>query len=110
MNVKRTDRGFERVNFEDAYGKECSLQASSAIGDYDDSVDRPGTSFVWLGINEPVPRVMSAGEGWKDLPLPEGVLLAGRMHLSREQVQELLVHLTAWLATGSLSPEEGVSL
>ncbi len=74
MIVTKTDRGFERIDFGDWNDKPCSLQQSSAILDhYPDAFDRPGSSAVWLGRDD------------------------GRAHLSREQVAELVRHLTAWL-------------
>ncbi len=87
MHVICTDRGFERVDFIDSYGQECSLQASSAIGEYPDSWDRPGTSFVWLGATDKGPHLDELS----------------RMHLNREQVAELVVHLQAWLGVGRLT-------
>lgn len=76
---KRTERGFELVEFTDVNGRDCSLQQSSAIGNHDDAVKKPGSSFVWLGIN---------GEK--------------RMHLNQEQVKGLVERLQQWLATGGL--------
>jgi hypothetical protein len=78
-NHKKTERGFAFVEFTDANGKECSLQQSSAIGDDDDAVDRPGSSFVWLGVDD-----------------------EKRMHLNREQVKGLVKRLQQWLKTGKL--------
>lgn len=77
MEVTRNIRGFEIVDFTDRNGAPCSLQQSSAVGDYDDAYDRPGTSMVWLGAG--------------DL----------RMHLDREMVSELIGLLRRWLETGS---------
>lgn len=77
MNVSHTDRGFDRIDFIDAYSEPCSLQASSVIFD---NPHGPGSSAVWLGHGD------------------------RRMHLSRQMVAELVAHLSAWLATGSLVP------
>lgn len=71
--IEETDRGFERIEFEDINDQLCSLQQSSAII-YDGP---PWSSAVWLG---------RGGE---------------RMHLDREQVAALVAHLSAWLQTGS---------
>ena len=49
---------------------------SSAVGDYDDSVDRPGSSFLWFGDHH---------------------------HLNREEVSELVGFLQHWLDTGRLA-------
>lgn len=77
MEINLTERGFEVADAMDSNGKEWSLQQSSAIGDYDDSFDRPGSSYVWLGSGEE------------------------RMHLNREQVGELVSCLVNWLRSGS---------
>lgn len=107
MSASKTNRGFDLVQFKDANGKDCSLQCSSAIGDHDDSFDRPGSSFVWLGVDNPIPKLLAKNEGWKPMSLPEGVLLNGRMHLNREQVGQLVVRLQRWLHVGSvLLPSE----
>ena len=55
------------------------FQESSAKGDYEDSLDRPGSSFLWIGRNH---------------------------HLNREEVAEFVKHLQRWLDTGSLSVED----
>lgn len=109
----KSDRGFEIVEFEDRYGETCSLQQSSMIGDYEDSMSRPGSSCVWLGIHQLKARILKSdaedlgieveGEvsGWMDYPLPEQVHLFGRMHLDREQVAGLIKRLQCWLDSGS---------
>ena len=110
----RTGRGFAVVKFEDAYGYECSLQQSSAIGDSDEAMDNPGSSFVWLGVDDGKPEVMKSqarslgltlppGEvsGWMPYPIPNEVQIYTRMHLSREQVKGLVKRLQRWLETGA---------
>ena len=110
----KTGRGFALVNFKDAYGYECSLQQSSAIGDSDEAMDNPGSSFVWLGVDDGKPQVMKSkakslglplppGEvsGWMPYPLPEEVQISTRMHLNREQVEGLVERLQRWLETGT---------
>lgn len=82
--VETTSRGFEIVRFRDANECECSLQQSSAIGAYADSMEKPGSSFVWLGRD----------------------VVSDRMHLDRDQVQGLVNHLQQWLKTGSLAQRE----
>ena len=78
MKVGKTERGFVRIDFTDLYGQECSLQESSLATD----------DAIWLGCNE--------GKHPTD-----GVCYA-RMHLNREMVEELIVHLYTFLQTGEL--------
>lgn len=84
MKVERTERGFEIVrhlSYANDPVEERLVQASSVIGEeYADAWDRPGTSALWIGSN---------------------------LHLYREEVAELVSHLQAWLATGSLVVKEG---
>lgn len=82
MNLIKTERGFERIEH-DPYATSMStlpqrrlVQQSSSIGDYEDSFDKPGSSYLWVGENH---------------------------HLDRAEVKELVSHLQAWLKTGSLS-------
>jgi hypothetical protein len=101
--VTKTARGFKQVEFTDRYGVPCSLQASS-LAEY----SKPGTSAVWLGTDDPQPKVMareaaSVGvqttetTGWVPYPIPDKVLLSTRMHLDRKQVAALVHHLQKWL-------------
>ena len=121
MELTRTARGFEIVTFIDRYDAdcaiECSIQQSSAIGDQDDAFDHPGSSFLWIGPTDANPRIMASHAakngiatiettGWVKYQIPEDVLLTTRMHVSREQVGEIIKHLQAWLDTGSLAIKE----
>ena len=107
-------RGWPRIEFEDHYGKKCSLQLSSIVLDYEDSFERPGTSAVWLGISGAEAMVMARDAasvginpmtdvGWVPYPIPKEVQVTTRMHLNREQVAGLRDRLTEWLETGQLS-------
>lgn len=111
---KETGRGFKYVEFVDAYGYECSLQQSSAIGDTDEAMENPGSSFIWLGVDDGKPQVMKSqakalglelppGEvsGWMPYPIPDEVQISTRMHLSRDQVEGLVERLQRWLETGA---------
>jgi hypothetical protein len=111
-----THAGFEIVNLTDASGVMCSIQQSSACADTEYAYDHPGSSFLWIGVDDPEPKVMRsqaasvglcvpAGEevsGWMSYPIPPQVLLSTRMHLNKDQVSGLVRRLQAWLATGSL--------
>lgn len=67
----RTDRGFQLVEFVDLYGKQCSVQQSSLA-----LCDKPGTGAIWIGVD-------------KD-----------RMHLNRNQVEQVVSYLGKWLEDG----------
>jgi len=108
------ERGFQTIFFDDAYGKECSVQISSMAmceGDHDDL----NVGWIWLGINDAEPQIMKStakslgmklppGEvsGWMPYPVPEDVLMSTRMHLNEHQVRALIERLQYWLATGNL--------
>ena len=68
-----TDRGFQRIDFEDANGGACSLQQSSAA-----LCEKPGAGAIWLGAGE------------------------NRMHLTHEQTRQIMRFLREWLASGDL--------
>lgn len=110
-----THRGFQKIEFRDAYGIQCSLQQSSAIDSLPRSELKPGSSFVWLGIDSPQPRIMKSaavakgldvgpGEvsGWMNYPIPNDVFLSGRMHLDKKKAEMLVKHLSRWIETGEL--------
>jgi hypothetical protein len=79
--LKHTERGFESIAFEDYYNQKCSLQQSSLA-----LYEPPGTSALWLGVDT-------------DL---EGENVCARMHLSLEQVRELIKHLQKWVEDGTI--------
>lgn len=115
----QSNRGFAAVSFQDAYGEECTLSQSSVVGDYEDSMERPGTSAVWLGLREVRPQIMAREAnkygievpnppvGWVDFPVPKEVLLSAAMHLNREQVAGLIQRLQTWLDTGEFRQDAG---
>ena len=78
MKIKKTQRGFEVVEFDDERGEACSLQQSSAWLNDDDI---PGASAVWLGKKD------------------------SRMHLSKRQVGGLIRHLINWLVNDTFAGE-----
>ena len=95
--VKHTERGFAVHHFTDHYGKECSLQKSSAAIQ----------ECVWLGCNDIGLKCFYPGIGWKDIDLPEtgdGIAYVAntRMHLTQAQVAALLPLLTKFAETGEL--------
>jgi len=109
--------GFPSVVFEDSYSEKCRLSCSSVIGDYEDSMNRPGTSAVWLGLREVAARVMARDAakvgvatdrttGWVAYPIPNEVLVSVDMHLDRGQVAGLIDRLQQWLETGTFHGAE----
>lgn len=111
-DVKRNDRGFEYIDFEDSSGKPAELAVSSAT----DCKHPIGCSFVWIGRRDtealvPAQRAVELGleapsppVGRVKYPIPQGVLLPSRLHLNRVQVVALVQQLKAWLRTGSFEP------
>tara|TARA_R100000951_G_scaffold19275_2_gene16097 strand:- start:5327 stop:5620 length:294 start_codon:yes stop_codon:yes gene_type:complete len=97
MKTEKNERGFSFSKFIDRYGAECSLQKSSLA--FEDC--------IWLGVNDADPKIMASqtkegGTGWVEYPIPEGVSLTTRMHLTREHVKDLLPILTKFAETGEL--------
>lgn len=86
FKVEETGRGFGRVDFIDYYGSECSLQESSLAC----------PAAIWFGIDLDFMENPRLAE--KPDP-PSGV---HRMHLTQEQVRELLPFLTCFAETGLL--------
>jgi len=84
MQVIVTERGFEWLEYP-TYSNNPKVKAiarqSSAIGDYPDAMDRPGSSFLWIGNQD-------AKE---------------THHLNREEVAEFVKHLQTWLKTGKFA-------
>lgn len=108
MRIRKTKRGFGRIEFKDYEGIECSLQQSSLAT----------TNAIWLGMNKPeikefypIPR--ETEESWFDVedlsPLkhrPQNEIITySRMHLTQKQVKRLLPHLIAFAETGSIEVE-----
>ncbi|MEH6565581.1 MAG: hypothetical protein V7756_09690 [Halopseudomonas sp.] len=104
MKTEQTCRGFDIATFKDRYGASCSLQKSS-LGSED---------AIWFGVDDPEPKIMASQAaafgvdaiettGWVPYPLPKEVLLNTRMHLTRDQVSELLPALQRFAATGELT-------
>lgn len=108
-----TQRGFEVIHFDDSNCNKCSIQQSSAMDDTERGLNQPGSSFLWIGVDDPKPKILASiaqahgiktyeVNGWIPYPIPDEVLITKEMHLHREQVQELVGILTNWLDTGSL--------
>lgn len=87
-----TNRGFGRLQFKDRYGHECSLQDSSLATQ----------AAIWFGIDDAKPQICVSGQGWKNVPFPEGTIFHTRMHLTQAQVRTLLPALKHFAEHGIL--------
>lgn len=97
LKKDKTKRGFDRITFSDYYGDECSIQKSSIMG----------TDAIWFGINEAKPKLLATSEqgegvGWVNYPIHPDVFISTRMHLSREQVKEIIPVLQKFVDEGDL--------
>lgn len=103
LKITVNGRGFHHLEFKDLYGIGCSIQKSSLATD----------DAIWFGVNDADPKILASdvnqinpetGEisGWVKYPVDERVMFHTRMHLSREQVLQLLPILTKFAATGDL--------
>lgn len=78
MIVTKTDRGFHQLvvnDYRDGIAKRL-ISESSIVGPYQDALQNPGSSCLWIGEHH---------------------------HLDREQIAALIVILNRWLVTGCLS-------
>lgn len=110
--------GWQKIVFNDGYNEDCSIQLSSAIDDDTEGAwERPGTSFLWVGVEDPDPTIMAQHAamlgietdqvtGWIPYPLPEEVLCKTRMHLTRTSAKFVVDVLTRWLEKGTLFDPE----
>ena len=99
MQLKKTEtcRGFELIKFTDIYNIPCSLQKSSFAAE----------DAVWFGVDEPDPQILASKvkeglTGWVKYPIHEDVFINTRMHLTREQVADLLPYLQRFVDTGGI--------
>lgn len=100
MDIKRTKtaRGFGLIEFKDHYYERRSIQKSSLAEEH----------AIWIGIDDPsqkilASKVMENGIGWVKYPIPEDVLINTRMHLTIDQVKELIPILQNFVDTGEIS-------
>lgn len=103
MRRTKTDRGFPVITFTDRYGDQCSIQESSLATE----------AAIWIGLDDANPQIMWADAkasgvetdatcGWVPYPIPKEVLLSTRMHLTQEQVADLIPVLQHFADTGRL--------
>jgi hypothetical protein len=100
IEIEKTGRGFAMARFEDSDGHSCTLQKSSVADQ----------GCIWIGCDEIGLKRFAPGLGWQDVSLasgaaPDGIshIANNRMHLTREQVAELLPLLQRFVETGELS-------
>lgn len=82
----KNQRGFKIATFKDLYGKNCSIQQSSLATD----------NAIWFGCEEGTHYL-----GTTPVDKIEYECVA-RMHLSRQQIKDLLPVLTKFAETGNL--------
>lgn len=75
LNVS-AEKGVSKITFEDDYKQKCSLQKSSSVLE----------NKIWFGVD-------------KDI---NGKAIVARMHLTQEQVKELIPYLKKFSETGVL--------
>lgn len=108
MKTDFTQRGFASIKFKDRYDSPCSIQKSSLAME----------DAIWFGIDDANPQIMAsdarrmgiptpATVGWIPFAIPEEVLLSTRMHLTQDQVKELLPILQHFAEHGELPVLEG---
>lgn len=101
--MAKTDRGFEIAEFKDRYDTKCSLQESSLATE----------AAIWLGVDDADPQIMATDAiklgiptcrttGWVPYPIPKEVLLSTRMHLTQDDVLNLLPALIYFVEHGHL--------
>lgn len=86
MKTGTNARGFSHIMHPTHLAEACGggepnrlVSQSSTIGDYDDSFDKPGSSYLWVGDNH---------------------------HLNREEVADFITHLQHWVETGDLADRD----
>jgi hypothetical protein len=103
MKKTITERGFALIEFKDHYDTKCNIQESSLAC----------TDAIWIGVEDANPRIMASQAeengvetdetcGWVRYPIPEDVFLTTRMHLTKEQVKEILPILERFVETGGI--------
>lgn len=94
MKSIKTARGFSKHLFTDSYNNECSLQESSSV-----------VPHIWLGLENPKLTVFeneSKGR-YIETEMPKNFSVDSRMHLTPDQVKELLPYLIKFAYTKELS-------
>lgn len=95
MELTKTQRGFDLTYFMDRYGNKCSLQKSSIATE----------DCIWLGIDTPKLTIFEDENRGKyiNTKIPDNWSVDSRMHLTQQQVKELLPILQKFVDTGDLT-------
>ena len=94
MEVKKTQRGYNIVNFTDSQRLECKLQKSSIADE----------NRIWFGIKNPRLTIYQDEKKGKymTVKMPDNWDVDSYMHLNQEQVKEILPALIKFANTGEL--------
>lgn len=94
--IEKTQRGFSLYKFKDFNNIECSIQKSSIATE----------DCIWIGSTDINLQRFDAGIGWSNVELANTekhhFIASNRMHLTQEQVRELLPILQKFADTGDL--------
>lgn len=93
--IQTNQRGFHFAEFIDSYGNKCSIQKSSSAT----------SDCIWLGIDSPKLTVFEDNSHGKYITteMPQNFDVNSRMHLTIEQVKNLLPILHHFVETGELT-------
>lgn len=97
LRKKKTERGFDLIEFDDLYSTKCLIQESSLATE----------DAIWFGPDNADPKILASktkegGTGWVPYLIPEDVSLTTRMHLSREQVKKILPVMKKFVKKGKI--------
>lgn len=96
MKKKKTERGFSYLEFKDYNRVKCNIQKSSLAT----------SNAIWIGAEDIGLKRFSAGLGWQDVRListeKDHYVANNRMHLTQEQVANILPILQKFVETGEI--------
>jgi hypothetical protein len=90
--TNKTPRGFSYKQFVDRNGNACGIQKSSVATE----------DCIWFGADRLKVQEFVPHKGWQQLHIKGDYVANQRMHLSKEQVKELLPILRHFAKTGEL--------